>query len=84
MRSRASLMEARFIQYAVVVAISSLSACGPSKKAMCEKITAYRLTPADSKADETGMYIRCLAASDDAVRGAYKEVLAREAREKKK
>lgn len=71
-------MNAKYIQYAVVVAVSSLSGCGPSKKAMCEKITAYRLTPVDSKEDERYMYIRCLNASNDAVKSAYKEVLARE------
>ena len=78
-------MNAKHIQYVVVVVLSlSLCACGPTKKAMCEKITASRLTPADSKADETDVYISCLAASDDAVRAAYKEVLSFEAREKTK
>ena len=72
-------MNAKYIHYAVVVALSSLlSACGPSKEVMCDKITANRLTPADSRTDEEVMYVRCLNASDDYVKKLYKETVARE------
>ncbi len=72
-------MKARYIQYSVVVALSSsLSACGPSKEVMCEKIAANRSTPADSRTDEVERYVRCLNASDDYVKKLYKEIMTHE------
>jgi hypothetical protein len=71
-------MKSKSIQYAMVILSLSLSACGPSKEVMCEKINENRSIPNDTKADKEYRYVQCLNASDDYVKKLYKEIMTRE------
>lgn len=68
-------MNARYLRCALLAAFAaSVSACGPSKDTMCREIAAGRQQPEL----EAETYIKCLNASDEWVREAYKEMKARQ------
>jgi hypothetical protein len=67
-------MKSKAIQYAIVTLSLSLSACGPSKEVMCEKIADYRSQSTDTKTEVAERYIRCLNAPDSYAKTQYKEI----------
>ena len=71
-------MKSRLIQYTIVALSLSLSACGPSKEVMCEKIADYRSKPADTKNEVAERYIRCMIAEDEYAKKMYKEIMTLE------
>ena len=69
-------MKSKSMQCAIVVLSLFLSACGPSKEVMCEKIADYRSNlSTDTKEEVAERYIRCLNASDDYAKTQYKEIM---------
>lgn len=70
-------MRSKLIQCTIVTLGILLSACGPSKADMCEKITEDRSLPAE---EETYEYVKCLNASDDWVKKRYQEIKTTEGR----
>ena len=51
-----------------------LSACGPSKETMCEKIANHRSQPSDTSNVRMERYIKCLNAPGSYAKRMYKEI----------